>query len=183
MTERAQAWRNALYGGIFFGLIYGLITSFLNGWLPPGSPGQAAAILAQIILGGGIFAVVIGLFASSRIVPSAADIALEPGDGVEHSGFANHFLNFEGRGGRLALTKTELVFKPHVVNVQRGELRIPRAEIASATAVRTFGVVPNGLAVKLKSGKVETFVVNNRNDWVARLDGSRLAGGGSPEVR
>ena len=67
------------------------------------------------------------------------------------------------------MTKTELVFKPHVVNVQRGELRIPRADIASVAATRTFGVVPNGLAVTLKSGKVEHFVVNDRNDWVAKL--------------
>jgi len=169
MTERAQAWSNAVLGGAIFGLVYGLISAYTAGWLPPASFGQAAGILAQIVVGGGIFALLIGLFTSSRMVPAAADIALAPGDDVLYSGFANHFMNFEGRGGRLALTKTELVFKPHVVNVQRGELRIPRADIASVAATRTFGVVPNGLAVTLTSGKVEHFVVNDRNDWVAKL--------------
>ena len=173
MTERAQAWRNALLGGILFGLVYGLISSYMSGVLPPASVGQAVAVLAQIVFSGGIFALLIGLFTSSRIVPAASDIALAPGDDVLYSGFANHFKNFEGRGGRLALTKTELVFKPHVVNVQRGELRIPRADIASVAAVRTFGVAPNGLAVTLKSGKVEQFVVNDRNDWVAKLSGKQ----------
>jgi hypothetical protein len=73
----------------------------------------------------------------------------------------------------LALTKSELVFVPHVVNLQRGALHIPRSEIAGAASVRTFGVVPNGLAVTLKSGKVERFVVNDRNDWVAKLGGGQ----------
>jgi hypothetical protein len=171
MSERAQAWRNALYGGLFFGLAYGLITSFMNGWLPPHSLAQAAALGAQVLVGGTVFGVLIGLFANSRIVPKAADIALEPGDDVEYSGFANHFRNFEGRGGRLALTKTALVFKPHAVNVQRGELRIPRADIAAVAPSRTYGVLPNGLEVTLKSGKVERFVVNDRNTWVARIGG------------
>ena len=63
------------------------------------------------------------------------------------------------------------MFKPHAVNVQRNVLRIPRAEIAHVEAVRTAGLIPNGLAVRLKSGGIERFVVNNRAEWVARLAG------------
>lgn len=169
MTDRAQAWRNALFAGAFFGLAFGLLSSFLNGWLPPATTGDAVALVTQIIVGGSLFALLMGLFASSRIVPSAADVPLAPGDGLVRSGLANHFLNFEGRGGRLALTKTELVFVPHAVNMQRGEVHVPRSEIASVEAVRTWGIVPNGLAVTLKSGKVERFVVNDRNGWVTAL--------------
>ncbi len=130
MTERAQAWRNALLAGACFGLAFGLFISFMNGWLPPATARQMAAVATQIVVSGGIFALLVGLFTSSRIIPAAADIPLAPGDDIVHSGFANHFLNYEGRGGRLALTKSELVFVPHVVNLQRGELHIPRSEIA-----------------------------------------------------
>jgi hypothetical protein len=56
--------------------------------------------------------------------------------------------------------------------MQRSELRIPRSDIASVAPVRTWGMIPNGLAVTLKSGKVERFVVNDRNDWIAKLQGS-----------
>ena len=122
-----------------------------------------------MLLSGGLFALIIGLFSTSRIVPAATAIPLVAGDGVVYSGLANHFRNFEARGGRLALTNTELVFVPHVVNIQRGNLRIPLSDIASVAAVRTWGIIPNGLAVTLKSGKVERFVVNDRNDWVAKL--------------
>ena len=173
MTERAQAWRNALLAGAFFGLAFGLVSSYLSGQLPPATAGDALALVVQILFGGGLFALAIGLFATSRIVPAATAIPLAPGDAVVYSGLANHFLNLEGRGGRLALTRTELVFMPHVVNLQRGELRIPLSEIASVAAVRTWGIIPNGLAVTLKSGKVERFVVNDRNGWVAALRASQ----------
>ena len=169
MTERAQAWRNALLAGAFFGLAFGLVNSYLNGQLPPETSGDVLSLAVQVIFGGGLFALFIGLFATSRIVPAAAAIPLVPGDGLVYSGLANHFRNYEARGGRLALTKTELVFVPHIVNIQRGELRIPLSDILSVAAVRTWGIIPNGLAVTLKSGKVERFVVNDRNDWVAKL--------------
>ena len=169
MTERAQAWRNALLAGAFFGLAFGLVNSYLTGRLPPATVQQALALVAQMLLSGGLFALIIGLFSTSSIVPAATAIPLVAGDGVVYSGLANHFRNFEARGGRLALTNTELVFVPHVVNIQRGDLHIPRSDIASVAAVRTWGIIPNGLAVTLKSGKVERFVVNDRNDWVAKL--------------
>ncbi len=82
MTDRAHAWRNALIAGTFFGLAFGLINSYLNGWLPPATPGQAAAIVTQIVASGSIFALLMGLFASSRIVPSAVDVPLAPGDNI-----------------------------------------------------------------------------------------------------
>jgi hypothetical protein len=169
MTERAQAWSNALLAGAFFGLAFGLVNSYLSGRLPPATTQQALGLVAQMLLSGGLFTLIIGLFATSRIVPAATAIPLATGDAVVYSGLANHFLNLEGRGGRLALTRTELVFMPHVVNLQRGELRIPLSEIASVAAVPTWGIIPNGLAVTLKSGKVERFVVNDRSDWVAKL--------------
>jgi hypothetical protein len=169
MTERAQSWRNAFYAGSFFGLAFGLIGSYSNGWLPPTSPGAMAAVVTQIVVSGGLFGLFIGLFMRSAVVPKAADIAIETGEVVEYSGLANHFLNLEGRGGRLALTKTHLVFKPHVVNLQRSELRIPRICIVGAHASRTLGIVPNGLTVTLNTGKVERFVVNDRMSWVEKL--------------
>jgi hypothetical protein len=160
MSELSQSWRNALYGGLFFGLVFGVVNAVTGG---------IAAALASAVVGGGLFALLIGLFMSSPVIPKTDDIELHPGEAVLYSGLANHFLNFEGRGGRLALTPERLVFKPHAVNVQRSELSIPRADIAGVAAVRTFGLIPNGLAVTLKSGKVEKFAVNGRETWLAKL--------------
>lgn len=61
------------------------------------------------------------------------------------------------------------MFKPHAVNLQRGELRISRSEVSHVVSVRTFGLIPNGLAVTLKSGEIETLVVNGRDMWARKL--------------
>jgi len=82
MTERAQAWRNALLAGAFFGLAFGLVNSYLSDRLPPATARQALGLAAQMILSGGLFALIIGLFSTSRIVPAATAIPLAAGDGV-----------------------------------------------------------------------------------------------------
>jgi len=173
MSERAQTWRNAIISGVFFGVIFGLVMSLWNGQLPPSSAGDVAAIVLIIVISGFAFGLLTGLFARSRFLPQAKDIALASGEEIEYSGLANHFLNMEARGGRLAVTKTHLVFKPHVVNLQTSELSIPRSDIVSVAATRTLGIIPNGLAVTLKDGKVERFVVNNRKQWIAHLAPAR----------
>jgi hypothetical protein len=169
MSEQAQSWKNAAYAGIAFGLTFGLVIAAIYGWVPPQTGGEAVALAATIVSSGLLFGLLIGLFMMSPIVPQAADIPLMPGETLEHSGFANHFLNMEGRGGRLGLTNTHLVFVPHAVNIQRGGVRIPRSEIAGVAPVRTLGIVPNGIAVTLRSGMVERFVVNGRATWLAKI--------------
>ncbi len=169
MTERAYAWKNAIFAGLFFGLFFGLFMGWNNGWLPPQTGGDVAGTLTMMLVSGGMFGLIMGLFALSPIVPKAQDIALMPGETLEHTGLANHFRNLEARGGRLALTSTHLVFQPHAINLQHSDVRIPREEIASVETTRTLGVVPNGLKVTLKSGKSERFVVNERDVWVAKL--------------
>ena len=45
-------------------------------------------------------------------------------DGVIFSGPANHFLNWEGTGGKLFLLKDKLWFKSHRFNLQNNEWQI-----------------------------------------------------------
>jgi len=171
MTERAQSWRNALYAGIFFGAAFGLFNAGMNGWLTSSSAGDAVAAVVSGLAAGGVFGLLLGLFMQSPIVPSPEDVPLRPGETIEYSGLANHFLNFEGRGGRLTLTRDRLIFTPHAVNLQVSDLAIPRGEIAGVAPVRTLGIVPNGIAVTLKSGDIERFAVNGRNQWMAKIAG------------
>ena len=46
---------------------------------------------------------------------------------------------------------------------------IPLSEIESVEAVRTLGIIPNGLTVTLKTGDQERFVVNGRRRWLELL--------------
>ncbi len=169
MSERTLTWRNALYCGLAFGLFMGLWVGFLSGWLPLSNFEESIALAIVILFSGSLFALLIGLFGSSGMIPKAESIQLAPDEAIVHTGLANHFLNLEGRGGRLALTNMHLVFKPHIVNLKRCELRIPLSEIANVEAIRTWGIIPNGLEIHLNSGAREKFVVNNSAAWAKQL--------------
>lgn len=170
MTEHTQSNRTALIAGAGFGLLFGVLFLLQAGLFPPSTSGEAAALVAAAAVSGGLFGLIVALFLRSPLIPQPGDMQLEPGERIEHTGLANHFLNLEGRGGRLALTNTHLLFTPHAINLQRSGLRIPRSEIVRADAVRTLGIVPNGVAVTLKSGKTERFVVSERDEWIRRLN-------------
>jgi hypothetical protein len=172
MTERFQSWRNTAYAGLAFGVLYGLITAIAEVFAPT-SAMHLTSLLSSIAAKALLFALLIGLFLRSPFVPTAGDITLDEGETIVQTGLANHFRNFEGRGGRLALTSAYLRFKPHPVNIQRRTLDIPRADIVAASPVRTFGIIPNGIAVQLASGRVERFAVNDRLKWLDALNARR----------
>jgi GRAM domain len=169
MSERILTWRNALYSGLAFGLFMGLLVSIQSGWLPPSNLEEVIALAIVVLFSGSFFGLIIGLFGRSGIIPKAESIQLAPDEVVVRTGLANHFLNLEGRGGRLTLTNTHLVFMPHIANLQRCELRIPLSEIANVEATRTWGIIPNGLLISLTSGAQEKFVVNNNAAWAKLL--------------
>ena len=170
MSERLQSFRTAACAGLAFGVFYGLIMTVIEGRFPSIGQGGSAALIREYAGNALFFAVLIWLFLRSPIIPKAADLPLEPGETLVHTGLANHFLNFEGRGGRLALTSTHLRFVPHAVNLQRGSVDIPLAEIANVRPVRIFKIIPNGIAVTRSSGKVERFAVNARMEWLDALN-------------
>jgi len=87
------------------------------------------------------------------------------GEQLLHDGPANHFLNGEGVGGWLFLTKERLLFRSHQFNVQRHELSVPLKEIAEVQPVRTARIFPNGLRLVTRSGKEERFVVREHGRW------------------
>lgn len=97
-------------------------------------------------------------------------LALGEGERVVHGGPANMFRGFESVGGRLWLTDRRLVFRSHAVNAQAGESAWPREAIARAEPCRTLKIVPNGVRVHLRDGKVVQFVVQGRAEWVQALE-------------
>jgi hypothetical protein len=169
MSERAQAWKTALYAAACFGLLLGLFLSWADGSFPPADAYQAMKIALVMVTCGGAFAGITGFFLRSDIVPAVEDLPLESGERLIHTGYANHFRNFECRGGRLAVTDKRLLFIPHSMNIQTGQLSLPRSEIAAVMPALTFGVVPNGLKARMRSGAVHRFVVTDRATWLRTL--------------
>lgn len=89
-------------------------------------------------------------------------------------GPANHFKGVESVGGWLCLTKDELIFNSHNFNVQNHKTVILLSQITDIKASLTLGIVPNGLTITAKD-RVEKFVVNNRKEWIKKINEAMLS--------
>lgn len=84
-------------------------------------------------------------------------------------GAANHFKGKESVGGYLYLTKKEIIFKSHKLNIQVHEEVIPIEQISEVNIALTYGLVPNGLYITTLTS-VEKFVVFNRKKWLSEIN-------------
>ncbi len=89
---------------------------------------------------------------------------------VIKQGAANHFVGIESVGGQLYLTNERLFYKSHNINFNNHELNIPLKNIKKTIYCRTFFVVPNGLKIHLKNGKIEQFVLWKKKQWKNEID-------------
>jgi hypothetical protein len=156
--------RTFLRSGAAFGVLlampFALLGLIVFGWEIGG-----LAFLAIALVAGVPFGLMMAAFARSKSVRRDTQPNLEEGEKVLKEGPANHFMGFEGVGGRLFLTDRRLLFKSHRWNFQVHELSVPLAEVAGAKAVMTAGILPNGLKVSRADGTTDRFVVEGRGEW------------------
>ena len=93
--------------------------------------------------------------------------------GVLVTAWANLWRGVEAVGGRLTLADGKLSFRAHAINVQTEPLDLRVADIASARKYRSWGVIPNGLAVTMTSGVEYRFVVGRRDRFIRGIHAGR----------
>ena len=153
--------KNSILAGIAFGLLFGTFQAFMYG------------INTAIISGpisGLLFGILIHLFVNSKAVKRQTQIETNDGESIIHSGGVNHLKNSEGVGGKLYLLTDKLQFKSHSFNLQNHELAIYIDQIKDITFYNNLGIVPNGLAISLKDGRQEKFVVSGRQLWKTEIE-------------
>jgi len=101
---------------------------------------------------------------------------LQEGEQIVADVMANLFRGFEGVGGRLKVTDRRLLFEPHNFNFQTMTLEIPLSQVEQVQPRNTWGIVPNGILVKLTSGVEYKFVVWKRQTLVATIEGLMRVG-------
>ena len=72
---------------------------------------------------------------------------------------ANYFRGPEAVGGKLYFDEQGLTFKPHSLNIQKEQLRLRFADMQDVRPRKTWGLIPNGLAVFTRDGTEHKFVV------------------------
>jgi hypothetical protein len=181
MDDRVARRNTALVSGAAFGVLFAGVFGLAMGWLPPHNVVDIVMTVVTALLAGPAFGFGFSRRLRSQTATLQAEIEPPVGEAVEHSAPANHFQKFEGRGGRLFLTRRNLIFKPHRMNIQSNVVTIPRHDIAGVAATRMLGLIPNGLKVTLRDGTVHRFVVRDREGWVRVLTGAAdLTGTGNP---
>lgn len=121
------------------------------------------------IFAGVFFGLVMYFFVSSKTVERQTQIQIPDDETIIFSGPANHFLKWEGAGGKLYLLKDKLWFKSHRFNLQNHEWQLPIDQVKEVNFYNVLGFAPTGLAITTYNGKNEKFVVNNRKDWMAAI--------------
>ena len=154
--------------------------------------------IKTFLLAGGVFGVIMGLFitlASNIRVGAMAGTVLGCIFGslitvftlIQSRGFkknrsklvenkcflkegpANHFKGSESVGGWLYLTKDEIIFESHNINIQVHTALIPLNQISELKTSLTLGTVPNGMQIITNDG-AERFVVYNRKAWINEIN-------------
>lgn len=153
--------RNSIFAGLAFAILFGTYLLVVYG-------------AEYALIGGPLSGLFFGLgmywFVKSKTYKNQTKIQTSNNTDIIHSGSANHFVNFEGVGGKLYLLKDTLQFKSHNFNLQNHETVIALNNIKEIGFYNSLGIVPNGLAVTTKDGKTEKFVVNGRKTWKEKIE-------------
>ena len=89
---------------------------------------------------------------------------------IEMEGPANLFRGMEGVGGKLFLTNKKVCFKPHKINIQKGQTDIPYENISEIIKIKTAKLIDNGIRIKTNKGNEFDFVVNEQEKWMEKLN-------------
>lgn len=154
--------------GLFFALLLGITVGQKDGL--HGLLLRILLDLAAGLLSGVLFGLFVGPFVMVRIKKFGSlrsQMAMRY-RAVLESGI-NHFMNKESVDGWLFLTSGVLLFKPHQFNIQNRELPIPTNIIEPVAPCKIFNFAA-GLKIEEADGEWEKLVVNDNNEWVARIN-------------
>jgi hypothetical protein len=84
---------------------------------------------------------------------------------------ANLFRGMEAVGGHLVITRKELIFEPHVFNVQKYLGDIPLSEVEGVAKKNTWGLIPNGMVIKMRTAEQYQFVLWQRSKIIDLING------------
>lgn len=96
---------------------------------------------------------------------------LSEGEKIVFEQKANLFRNWLiATGGKLFLTNKRLIFKAHKYNFKTGETSINLQNINSVQERKNARLVDNGLRIETTENTEFDFVVDQRNEWIDRLE-------------
>jgi hypothetical protein len=123
------------------------------------------------VVSGVIVGIIFGYLAGKffpKLLKSIAGVELEADEKPIFESPANYFKSIEAVGGKLFLTNKRLLFKSHKLNFQKSELSVALNDIVKINRFKSLGI-NNGISVLRTNDKVEKFIVEDPEKWIAEL--------------
>jgi hypothetical protein len=117
-----------------------------------------------------------GFMLYRALATRAPELCLDAGEQALLTARANHFLGDEGRGGRVSVTNSRVVFVPHRFNVQLAGCAVALDDVTSAKwrTILGPGGSPLSSVVELETtGGTEVFVVDRAEHVATFVDALR----------
>ena len=108
------------------------------------------------ILFGFLFGTFVRYFQFSKFVVTTTKIDTGPDENILFQTGVNHF--------------KRLVFKSHKLNIQNHQLSIDLADIKKIERNKTAALIDNGLTVTSGDNKIDKFLVERADEWVAKMN-------------
>ena len=164
-TQSPDSWlKAAILSGVLYGIPMGILFSFQSGRWDIGLP---MGILAGLLFGA-VFTRLIRTFTQRQTAKFRVDAPDFGTESVLMEGPCNHFKGVEGVGGYLWLTDGRVHFASHSFNVQNYVWTAQLRDIRDAAAVKTLGLIDNGIQISTAEA-TERFVVNNSKTWTEMI--------------
>ena len=167
-----QNWKYISILSLFAGVIFVFILYLLDSFT-----GIRTRPLYQLILEGIIFAVVYGLlfYVMTELLIPMLVRSVKPGlmenEKVKMDGPASLMKGFEKVGGKLFLTDSRLIFKPHKLNIHRKQINFELEQISEVMKRKASNTLDNAVRVTTTDGKSMDFMVHERDLWLKKLHG------------
>ncbi len=94
---------------------------------------------------------------------------LKEGEVIIYEEGASHFQNYIAVGGTLILTNMRILFNTNSVAHYNHHLELVLSSVSNVEFFKTLLINPNGLALLLKDGGIENFIVDDRKAWSERI--------------
>jgi hypothetical protein len=168
-------WKYKIVSGILTGLLFVGISYLMSYLLDRDFQSVNNYLFQGIIFGifvGIGFPYAIEKFGDKLISKLGKNInpELTQDERIEINGPASLFRGIEGVGGKLFLTNKKVIFISHKLNIQKGQTDIDYENITELIKRKTAKLIDNGIRIKTNDGNEFDFVVNERENWIEKLN-------------
>lgn len=158
--------KNQILAGILFGMPLGAIVGIWVGFTVNLWAGIAAFALVFVLSGWGLLKLAMKQAGKQQALYAEMRDEIRKTAELKLDGLANYEASGKLFQGRLFLTGEELIFAGKQRGGEEKRIHLLRSEIALATNFKASEYVTTGLRIRMKDGRIYSFIVEDPDEWI-----------------